>query len=297
MLVAGEHSVDSPESPSSSRAIQQAHQLLLRTLKPPSDSIAAAAAYREQVNEAAILHAASTEPQLQPPGGESTTAGAQAHQQAPVQSQATAHSHAGAASQDEQPNAAHLQHGSPQPEAAQTHSGSAEAELLDKKLELQQQQLQQSSPQQEAVAAILTVPASVNNGEPGVQAEAANDGATLPDQAQGSAATQASAPVSSTDANAEASTEPGGDDSRSTSPEAAQAQAADAHKSALPSRRRQAPIRRSTPTPLASKAAGATSKRGRGRGRAATPAARAAKQPPRRSTSRSTAGKRRRSPS
>ena len=80
---------------------------------------------------------------------------------------------------------------------------------------------------------------------------------------------------------------------------------AEARRSAQPSRRRQAAQRRSSPTPLASRAAGGSSsgrkaagKRGIGRGRAATPAARAAAvQKPRRSTSRSTAGKRRRSPS
>ncbi len=80
---------------------------------------------------------------------------------------------------------------------------------------------------------------------------------------------------------------------------------AEARRSAQPSRRRQAAQRRSSPTPLASRAAGGSSsgrnaagKRGTGRGRAATPAARAAAvQKPRRSTSRSTAGKRRRSPS
>ena len=80
---------------------------------------------------------------------------------------------------------------------------------------------------------------------------------------------------------------------------------AEARKSAQPSRRRQAAQRRSSPTPLASRAAGGASsgrkaagKGGGGRGRAATPAARAAAvQKPRRSTSRSTAGKRRRSPS
>lgn len=80
---------------------------------------------------------------------------------------------------------------------------------------------------------------------------------------------------------------------------------AEARRSAQPSRRRQAAQRRSSPTPLASRAAGGASsgrkaagKGGGGRGRAATPAARAAAvQKPRRSTSRSTAGKRRRSPS
>ena len=80
---------------------------------------------------------------------------------------------------------------------------------------------------------------------------------------------------------------------------------AKARRSTQPSRRRQAARRRSSPTPLASRAAGGSSsgrkaagKRGTGRGRAATPAARtAAAQKPRRLTSRSTAGKRRRSPS
>lgn len=80
---------------------------------------------------------------------------------------------------------------------------------------------------------------------------------------------------------------------------------AEARRNAQPSRRRQAAQRRSSPTPLASRAAGGSSsgrkaagKRGTGRGRVATPAARAAVvQKPRRSTSRSTAGKRRRSPS
>ena len=75
-------------------------------------------------------------------------------------------------------------------------------------------------------------------------------------------------------------------------------------RSAQPARRRQAPQRRTTPTPLASRGAGGSSGRkaagrgGSGRGRSSTPAAKAAAvQKPRRSTSRITAGKRRRSPS
>ena len=75
-------------------------------------------------------------------------------------------------------------------------------------------------------------------------------------------------------------------------------------RSAQPARRRQAPQRRTTPTPLASRGAGGSSGRkaagrgGGGRGRSSTPAAKAAAvQKPRRLTSRITAGKRRRSPS
>lgn len=90
------------------------------------------------------------------------------------------------------------------------------------------------------------------------------------------------------------------DPTSQTSPKAANVEG-NARRSAQPTRRRQAPKRQSTPIPLASKVATAKKAGGRtgsAKGKAATPAARTASAAkPRRTTSRSTAGKRRRSPS
>ena len=97
----------------------------------------------------------------------------------------------------------------------------------------------------------------------------------------------------------EPETSPEKSDSADTAEGGSEQAGADVRRSAQPARRRQAPQQRSTTTPLASKASTSRKATGKtGKSRAATLAARnASAKHPRRSTSRSTAGKRRRSPS
>ena len=183
----------------------------------------------------------------------------------------------------------------------------------------QQQQQQQQCQQQEQEQQFQSEPDALAECEPGVEPH--SQGGALQEQVQDKTAAvsavqeghAAQAQVSAAEGTHGSTADSDADDNEDDSAEGTMMQEereaspapAEARRSAQPSRRRQAAQRRSSPTPLASRAAGGSSsgrkaagKRGTGRGRAATPAARAtAVQKPRRSTSRSTAGKRRRSPS
>ncbi len=181
------------------------------------------------------------------------------------------------------------------------------------------QQQQQQRQQQQQEQQFQSEPDALAECEPGVERQSQGDalqeqiqdkiGAASAVQEAKSAQAQVSAAEGTHGSTADSDAADSEDDSAEGRPMQEEREAspapAEARRSAQPSRRRPAAQRRSSPTPLASRAAGGSSsgrkapgKRGTGRGRAATPAARAAAvQKPRRSTSRSTAGKRRRSPS
>ncbi|KAL0031566.1 hypothetical protein WJX77_007539 [Trebouxia sp. C0004] len=172
------------------------------------------------------------------------------------------------------------------------------------KQQQRQQQEQQSKSETDALAEY----------EPGVERQSQGD--TLQEQVQhkvaAAAAVQEGQLAQATEGTQGSTADSDADDNQDDNAEGRMIQEeqeaspapAEARRSVQPCRRRQAAQRRSSPRPLASRAAGRSSGRkaagrgGTGRGRAATPAARAAAvQKPRRLTSRSTAGKRRRSPS
>lgn len=197
----------------------------------------------------------------------------------------------------------------PQVDAPGSASPSADKQQQQRQ---QQQQEQQSEAEPDALAECEPVVERQSQGDAlqkQVQdkrppASAVQEG--QPAQAQVSAAEGTQGSNADSDADADDDEDDSAEGMMMQEEREASPAPAEARRSAQPSRRRQAAQRRSSPDPLASRAAGGSSssgrkaagKRGTGRGRGATLAARAAAvQKPRRSTSRSTAGKRRRSPS
>ncbi len=259
---------------------------------------------REVSEQPAGLQSTDTEPQLQQlvhqPAQNQTGLVSQAQQQQQQQPSAAPQEYKAVSSRHDRPSPEAQEKDIAQLDAMEPHHAS-----LDARRSADGDNVAPGAQEQTALSEVTTLPASQHAAE---QQEEEDSQEAVVDHPHAQDTVSAA-----TNGKQESSPE---DDAEDTARDAMQIQtqasreepdpASAARRSAQLSRRRQAPQRRTTPTPLASKAAGTPGRKAAGRGgasstgksRASTPAARtAAMQKPRRSTSRSTAGKRRRSPS